>query len=340
MERPLARRLVAILEGDDARRHARDRARDVESIRERDGERGPGRWERWRAFAPSTLARALRLPATCRVIGVGGATLGGSGRTPVALAIVEALVARGHSVALVGHAYGARPRRPRVVRAGDALDEVGDEAAIAAEVLATRAPVVVAPDRQSALDLAAGLASIVVFDRLSQARPDRLHAGVLALDHAAPWGSGRLFPLGDLGHPRAHLREAADLVVTVDGDEAPTALWLEDGGGRRPVDELSHLAFGLVTSAARPERIVRRLAVAGACPRVHVERGDHRPLGAAERARLDRLGARAGIVEWVLDAKTAVRLTSGPPLALPWSRLAHRVTLGARLVDRLEVRCR
>src|SRR5262245_28436429 len=78
-------------------------------------------WEAWRARA---VARPLRFPDGARVIGVGGAVLGGAGKTPVAVALARAFAEHGDRPALVGHAYRARPERARIVQPDDRVEVV------------------------------------------------------------------------------------------------------------------------------------------------------------------------------------------------------------------------
>ena len=59
--------------------------------------------------------RPVRVPDGVRTVTVGGATLGGSGKTRIAIAIARALASRGERVVLVGHAYRARPVFARFV---------------------------------------------------------------------------------------------------------------------------------------------------------------------------------------------------------------------------------
>ena len=166
------------------------------------------------AVAWGALARAerpLRIPAGVRLIGVGGAVLGGAGKTPVAIAVARALASRGEPVALIGHAYRAHPGRPRVVHAGDPVAVVGDDALAAARLLdGTSAAVIVAPRRQDAVDHAAALGHrVLVADGLLQAAPRRLAAALLVLDALAPWGAGACPPAGDLRALPAALLSAA-----------------------------------------------------------------------------------------------------------------------------------
>ncbi|MBX3184422.1 MAG: tetraacyldisaccharide 4'-kinase [Polyangiaceae bacterium] len=191
----------------------------------------------WRHLA--TPVRALELPRGFSIVGVGGATLGGSGCTPLALAVAERLRALGHPVAFVTHGYGGRARRPFIVSESDDVRWVGDEARLAARRLAPqRIPVIsrgtgawyqrVQPARagaawQAALALAARtlegealeVPGVIVVDGLLQAAPERVAASLLVVDAEAPWGSGRCPPLGDSRADRARLLAACDGVVSL-----------------------------------------------------------------------------------------------------------------------------
>ena len=134
------------------------------------------------------VRRPVALPAGISAIGVGGATLGGSGKSPLSIALCTALARRGERWAMVGHAYRAVPGRARMVAPTDDVRVVGDEALVAAAALYPRVAVVVAPARQEAAEFAAHHASALVFDGLLQARPQPLTRSVLALDESSPWG--------------------------------------------------------------------------------------------------------------------------------------------------------
>jgi tetraacyldisaccharide 4'-kinase len=261
------------------------------------------------ASAPWDPVRALDLP-NAAVIGVGGARLGGSGRTPLAIAIARALDAT-----LVGHAYGARPGRARLVQPDDPVEAVGDEAWIAARA---GVPVVVAPRRSEALAFAARVARVLVVDRLLQTRPVRLACSLLAFDSlsekANPW------PFGDLVANWSRLRAATDEPVEIGGPEAREELRIEtDLGGAR---------VGLVTSMARPARVLAALAERGIEPRFHVERSDHAALSRSEARRL----AGLPVDVWLVDAKTHAQ---APDLGL---LVHHEVVPSAGLVERVRAR--
>ena len=244
-------------------------------------ERGiaPGLLVRVAARAYASLVRVER-PLRCDVptLCVGGATLGGSGKTPLAIAAARALAERGHRVALVGHAYRAQPGRARFVAPGDDVRLVGDEALEAARELAdTTVRVVVAPSRQLAVDLAtsaSGGVDVLVLDGPLQLTPKRARLSWLAVDEQAPWGSGDCPPAGDLRAPKAALVASADRVVPVRG--ASRGAW--EGARLVPWSSLRALRVGLVTSVARPQRVLSLLGRHGIEPRAVLLGPDHGPL--------------------------------------------------------------
>jgi tetraacyldisaccharide 4'-kinase len=241
----------------------------------------------WNAAAARAIARPLALPRAAHVIGVGGATLGGSYKTPFAVALAGALAARGHAVALVGHAYRARPGQPRIVTPGDRVADVGDDALFAAQKLSgTRATVVVGPSRQAAVDFAARTAAILVVDGLLQTRPTRLARSILLVDRERGWGNGHCPPGGDLRASPAALLASTDAIAVVVDDAAPVseqgAPLTRQAAQFRQFDVVSGLeraihpdrtcvslaelgggAVGLVLAVAHPERVLVGLARRG-----------------------------------------------------------------------------
>jgi tetraacyldisaccharide-1-P 4'-kinase len=175
-----------------------------------------------------SVQRALSIPSGVRVVAVGGATLGGSGKTPLSIACARELAASGARTTLVGHAHRANPGHARIVSTADPIEQVGDEALIAARVLgALGARVVVAPTRAAAIAFAAREADVLVLDGVPQVAPVRASLALLSLDGFEPWGhAAALPPRGDLRAPRQTLIEACDAIVPiVDGP------WPEDRTG-------------------------------------------------------------------------------------------------------------
>ncbi len=278
--------------------------------------------------------RRLDLPGEVTVIGIGGATLGGSGKTPLAIEVTRALAERARDVVMIGHAYRARPVHARIVRMEDRVDEVGDEALLAARSLGDLAEVVVAPTRSEALAFAARPGRTLVVDRLLQARPVRLARSLLAVDALAPWGSGRLFPFGDLLHPRHELLAAADEVVEIGGPDARRTFSGASWGTRRfSVRDLAALRVGLISTIARPERLTHMLAAEHIRPLLHHRGRDHAPIPERRRADLREAARRLSLDLFLADEKSAVQLPS--TLAVPVATLDVRLALSPALVDRL-----
>ncbi|HKO68839.1 MAG TPA: tetraacyldisaccharide 4'-kinase, partial [Burkholderiaceae bacterium] len=95
------------------------------------------------------IHRAVRLDVP--VVVVGNVYVGGTGKTPLTVELVRALIARGWRPGIVSRGYGARHASPRVVRTEDAAQQVGDEPLLIAR--ATAAPVAIAKQRVEAARL-------------------------------------------------------------------------------------------------------------------------------------------------------------------------------------------
>jgi tetraacyldisaccharide 4'-kinase len=286
----------------------------------------------WGAVAGLSLAKPLAFPADRRVIVVGGATLGGSGKTPLAIECARYLASLGERTAFVGHAYGAAPPEPMVVSLRDHVSCVGDEALVAARALAgLQVPVVVAPTRQTAIDLAISRegARIVVVDGVAQTSPMRAHLALLSVDAERPWGSGACAPRGDLRAPRGALVAACDRIVAV-GDDTALSYELAPFDRLLGWAELRRRRLGLWTAVARPDRILAQLAKVRVIPKLVIAQPDHGAAHTAETSRRARAALQAGVDLWLCTAKCAVHLPpqlDGRPLAI----LEYQLTLGAGL---------
>lgn len=268
------------------------------------------------SVAARRIERRLVAPEGVGLVTVGGATLGGSGRTRLALAVTVAIAEAGVPVALVGHGYRARPGAARCVSVEDALDAVGDEALACARALASRtlpAEVVVAPRRAEAVAFAAARgARVVVLDgplRTSPAVPD---LALLALDPRAPWGAGVVVPAGDLRAPPEALIASADLRVAVSAD--PTHVMTTSARGAVRLVDLEadvHAAggrLGLFTAIARPDRLARALGRAGVVPDLVIRAPDHGPVDVALHGALSRAREERNIMTWLVSPKCAEHL--------------------------------
>lgn len=150
------------------------------------------------------------------VIVVGNLVAGGSGKTPVVIALVDALARHGYAVAVISRGYGGRTRGPHRVAADDRAAAVGDEAL---EIFrATGQPVWVARRRASALRAAhtAGMEVVIADDGLQHAALPR-SLEICVIDPRRGFGNGRLLPAGPLRQARSRLA-TVDLVLLRNAD--------------------------------------------------------------------------------------------------------------------------
>jgi tetraacyldisaccharide 4'-kinase len=293
------------------------------------------------AIAAGHLVREITVPRDVRVIAVGGATLGGSGKTPVAIAWARREAKNNVHVALIGHAYRARPNVARVVSADDDVHAVGDEALVCARSLAGVAEVVVAPTRQMAVDFAVARgATVLVLDGVAQISPRR--ADVALLVTSSPQHTNACPPAGDLRSPFPALKALADFVVRIsDEDNFDLA---EDEIGMRVISEgaraangdvmsfeaLSNMRVGLALSIAHPERVLRMLSRRGVVPVACAYVGDH--AGSKIRATIEQVSRGdasigACIEAWLISEKCASFVAPTSHDTVPIYVVAHELEL-------------
>jgi tetraacyldisaccharide 4'-kinase len=330
----------------------------------------------WEGLVERSLGRALargvvrRLdaPGNVSIVGVGGATMGGSGKTPLAIECAAELARAGARVALVGHAYRATPGHARYVSPVDALEDVGDEALLAARALAPfgpRARVVVAPTRSAAMALGASAADVLVLDGVAQLEGARVALSLLAVDALVPWGlRGALFPRGQLRAPIATLVAACDAIVPVgiERDLGTTDLsamaefergvwplrvesrgaWV-DAGTLLTWEAMRSVRVGLLAALGRPERVVTFLTRQGIEPRAIVRARDHGPFAGRARRLATLMAKTHGIDLWLATPKCALHVPQAAnnpskkaaPFPAPLGILEHAVALHPSLRGQL-----
>ena len=154
------------------------------------------------------------------VIVVGNLTVGGTGKTPLVIALVHWLQSRGWRPGVVARGYGGRaPAYPRRVEADADPAETGDE-----PLLVRRrggVPVVVDPDRVAATRclLEQGVDIVVADDGLQHHALGR-DLEILVLDGARGLGNGRCLPAGPLRED-ASVLDRVDLLVSSGPLRAP-----------------------------------------------------------------------------------------------------------------------
>lgn len=187
------------------------------------------------------------------VVSVGNVTFGGTGKTPMVMALVEDLKARGRRPAILTRGYGRKGSEPLVVTGPEIrveATEAGDEPLEMARRL-PGTPVIVDADRvrggRTAVEIGA---DIVILDDGFQHLRLRRDLDLVLLDAGDPWGGNNLPPRGRLREPLTAIRRATAVIVT---KVEPTAVQPPEDIAQR-VDTLSP---GMPVFAARlvPQRV-------------------------------------------------------------------------------------
>lgn len=278
------------------------------------------------------LAR-LAVPVLC----IGNPTVGGSGKTPVAIAVARLLAEEGDRPVFLTRGYGGRERGPLVVTDHSAA-QVGDEALL----LCRHAPTVVSRDRAAGGRLAQTLASVVVMDDGFQNPQLAKSWSALLVDRAAGLGNGLVTPAGPLRAPLAAQLPQADALVLVDGLEgsqtrSSLATDLAPGLPRytatlvpsasEPVEGVRAVAFAGI---GRPERFFLALERLGAKVCERHTFADHHPYSERDARRL-LARAAATRARPATTAKDLVRLEAGSPAARELAANALRLDVEAHL---------
>jgi tetraacyldisaccharide 4'-kinase len=148
-----------------------------------------------------------KLPVLC----VGNFTIGGAGKTPVALKLASMLREAGRKPGFLTRGYGGSERGPYLVdSATDGSDRVGDEPLL----LARSASTVVSRDRPAGAKLleTVGVDAIIMDDGFQNPSLKK-DLSIAVVDGGAGIGCERVFPLGPLRARLAFQLAMADAVV-------------------------------------------------------------------------------------------------------------------------------
>ena len=269
--------------------------------------------------------RRAGVPVVC----VGNVSVGGVGKTPTAIALVERLSGRGVRAHVVSRGHGGSLPGPIRVdpRRHDAA-MVGDEPLL----LAAFAPVWVSKNRAEGARAAedAGAEAIVLDDGFQNPSVIK-DLSVVVVDAERGFGNGRVLPAGPLREPAAAGLLRADLVLAI-GEAAACRRFRRDlrGLNRGPVlsGRLEPLKTGMdwrsfpvlaFAGIGHPEKFFRSLRGIGADVRHAEPLADHQPLPARLMRRLEADAASLG-AQLVTTEKDAARLPEsfrGKVLTLP-----------------------
>jgi len=167
-----------------------------------------------RALYRSRILSSHKLPVP--VIVVGNISVGGTGKTPLTLALAQQLVGRGWHPLIISRGYGGTAQQPMHVDANSNAKQAGDEPLLMAR--RNLCPVWIGKDRAAAAQVALRAhpqCDIVLCDDGLQHYRLQRDIEVAVIDGARGFGNGFMLPAGPLREPVARLQTVDAVVVNV-----------------------------------------------------------------------------------------------------------------------------
>lgn len=281
------------------------------------------------------------------VVSVGNLTVGGTGKTPLVIALAEGFRERGFHPVILSRGYGRTSRGLLIVgkNRGANWEESGDEPLLISRRLGN-VPVVVGADRHEAGLFAERkeLGNIFILDDGFQHR--RLHrdADIVTID-PVEWAAGDiLLPTGRWREPkeaieRAHVacvQEApgiASPALPIRSFEVQThidGVYTDDVPA--PVEGLRGREVIAFAGIAKPERFFAALESLGIRPVRCVRFRDHHRYS---RREIEKLGGEVLIT----TEKDAVRLSGVTPLPYSYLRISAKIRDFENLMSTILARC-
>jgi len=301
-------------------------------------------WRNRRIESGAEPVRRLRWP----VVSIGNLSTGGSGKTPLTIALAKALTARGLHVDVLSRGYGRQSKLAARVDPQGTAAEFGDEPLLIARE--TGVPVYVAPERYQAGLLAEAEAPeeqrrpVHLLDDGFQHR--QLHRDVDILLLNGQDLNDNLLPAGNLREPLHALNRATVLAIPADEPEVEQYLrqivpfdrctelprWIEPIWQIKRTMQVPHCDGPVVAfcGIARPEQFFAGLEAAGLRLAARIAFADHRRYTAADLSRLVAVARTTGASALITTEKDHVRLgalASSIPVSLPLKTAPLRIVI-------------
>lgn len=229
------------------------------------------------------------------VLVVGNISVGGNGKTPVVIWLVEQLTKRNIKVAVISRGYGGTNKTfPRLVTPDSDPSLVGDEPVLIAK--RTQVPVAISPNRQQSIELLLQqftLDLIITDDGLQHYALDRDMEWVV-IDGQRRFGNGFLLPAGGLRELPSRLNSVDALIcnggVAADNEyvmqlKATHAINVKTGE-KRPLSSLQNTPCVAIAGIGYPPRFFNMLKEFGINPITEQAFADHQAYSPAQLSTL------------------------------------------------------
>lgn len=218
----------------------------------------------------SGLRRSRRLPVP--VIVVGNISVGGTGKTPLVVWLVQLLRKAGYRPGIITRGYGGAAQRwPQQVRADSDPHMVGDEPVMLARHCAC--PIAAGPDRVEAARqlLKHGHCDVIVSDDGLQHYRLQRDIEIVVVDGARRFGNGHCLPAGPLREPLSRLKQVDVVVANGEALVGEVSMMLSPRGLRRLDDDTQCCGFESLAGESvhalagigNPDRFFSMLAAQG-----------------------------------------------------------------------------
>lgn len=159
------------------------------------------------------------------VIVVGNISVGGNGKTPTVLAIVEHLIAQGYQPGILSRGYGGACKRfPYRVKTDDVAQYVGDEPLLMAQE--TNVPVIIDPNRVRGGQQLATICDVIVCDDGLQHYALQRDIEIVVMDERRV-GNGWLLPVGNLRELPQRLNDVDFIIINSATLQHPNEYYME-----------------------------------------------------------------------------------------------------------------
>ena len=167
-------------------------------------------------FYAQGTARAVRgkgYRPKAKTICIGNLTVGGSGKTPTAIAIAQLLQARGKNVHFISKGYGRKSKNIGTIKIkSQPAEEVGDEPLLLAQTATTW----VSDSRADAAKQAdAAGADVIIMDDGFQNSEVEKDFSLIVIDGGYGFGNGKIMPAGPLRESPGKGLKRADAILVI-----------------------------------------------------------------------------------------------------------------------------